>query len=475
MVEQLSSSDSRTTWAGRERLAGLLDALESGLVERRRELRMALLAALAAEHTLLIGPPGTAKSELARRLQRAFGDVRYFERLLTRFTVPEELFGPLSISALEQDRYERHVAGFLPDASIAFIDEVFKANSAILNALLTLLNEREFDNGAGRIACPLISVIGATNTVPEDEVGEAFLDRFLMLVPVVPVSEDGFLALLAMPTGVNLDVRVAPLDKAERAALAEAAENVALEPLVGFLLAELRAWMVAQACYVSDRRWVKIVHVLRTAAASEGRSVVSRWDLGLLPCCVSADAQVQHAVSDWLLDRLGVGVRCLPERLPRVVEAFEAQLLAEREANDLDYDESGRLRFSPEALAGEVGDAKGGAGALRMTAARKRRYGQTHIDARVGQIDEALSRMCDYDAELATQVRDFEAFEAASLWIEPGFLRLVRSGLDASGARLRDLRARLLAARAGFEALPRLLPDPGTAPDPVPHPVLTTD
>jgi MoxR-like ATPase len=102
--------------------------------------------------------------------------------------VPEELFGPLSISALEQDRYERQTRGFLPQASIAFIDEVFKANSAILNALLTLLNEREFDNGAVRERCPLISVIGATNEVPQDEVADAFFDRFLVRLPVGPVT-----------------------------------------------------------------------------------------------------------------------------------------------------------------------------------------------------------------------------------------------------------------------------------------------
>src|SRR5512147_252261 len=180
----------------RARLAALLDTLEHGLVERRREVRLALLAALAGEHTLLIGPPGTAKSELARRLHLAFADASYFERLLTRYTVPEELFGPLSIRALEEDRYERQTAGFLPRASIAFIDEVFKANSAILNALLTLLNEREFDNGPRREPCPLVSVIGATNAVPKDEVGEAFFDRFLVRLPVAPVSAPGFRALL---------------------------------------------------------------------------------------------------------------------------------------------------------------------------------------------------------------------------------------------------------------------------------------
>src|SRR6185369_5017235 len=191
----------QTPPALKPRLAAMLDALETGLVERRLAVRLSLLAALAGEHTLLVGPPGTAKSALARRLHLAFAEARYFERLLTRFSVPEELFGPLSIRALEEDRYERHTAGFLPDAAIAFIDEVFKANSAILNALLTLLNEREFDNGAGRQRCPLISAIGATNEVPEDEVAEAFFDRFLTRIPVAPVSPAAFTALLHADPG----------------------------------------------------------------------------------------------------------------------------------------------------------------------------------------------------------------------------------------------------------------------------------
>ena len=116
-------------------------ALESGLVERETEVRLLLLAAFCGEHLLLLGQPGTAKSELGRRLSSVCGgDGVFFERLLTRFSVPEELFGPLSMRGLENDRYVRQTTGYLPRATVAFVDEVFKANSAILNSLLTILN-----------------------------------------------------------------------------------------------------------------------------------------------------------------------------------------------------------------------------------------------------------------------------------------------------------------------------------------------
>src|SRR5512144_3093913 len=128
--------------------------LSGSFPERRDVIDGALAAVLAGEHVLLLGPPGTAKSALARAIAQAFGG-SYFERLLTKFSTPEELFGAISLKALEQDRFARVVTGKLPEAEFAFIDEIWKSSSAILNSLLTLVNERVFHNDGQPVACPL--------------------------------------------------------------------------------------------------------------------------------------------------------------------------------------------------------------------------------------------------------------------------------------------------------------------------------
>lgn len=449
----------------RSRLARLLQPLEAGLIERGRTVRLVFLAALAGEHSLLVGPPGTAKSELARRLHLAFAGARYFERLLTRFTVPEELFGPLSISALEQDRYERITTGFLPQATIAFIDEVFKANSAILNALLTLLNEREFDNGASRERCPLVSAIGATNEVPADEVAEAFFDRFLMRLPVGPVSAAGFRELLELehlPPGGFPQA----LTEADLAELQCSAGAVQVPPEVAQLLAELRALLAGESVYVSDRRWVKVAWLLKVAAASEGRTCVSIWDLWLLPWCVAPTVERQAGVSAWLATRLGLQAGMTPPLLTRIVEAFEAQAALEAQAEDLDYDEQGRLRFSAD-LDEQVNDAKGASQAVRMSYRRRRRYGQLHIGARVRQVDELIARIEAYADAIAASRRDLAAFTGQSLWMDRDFAGRAEANLAATGAALDALRVRAAAARQAFLELPRRDQDPGTVPEPV--------
>ena len=458
-------------------LKTLLESLERGLVERSQCVRLCLLAALAGEHTLLIGPPGTAKSELARRLHTVFREGRYFERLLTRFTVPEELFGPLSIKALEEDRYERHTDGFLPTATIAFIDEVFKANSAILNALLTLLNEREFDNGAGRMRCPLISVLGATNEVPEDEIADAFFDRFLLRLPVAAVSTEGFAVLLQVDKGQAWQSPddALKLDTATLAHLVSDAGRVHLPAAVLSLLGELRQHLAAQSIAVSDRRWVKITGLLRIASASEGRSAVALWDLLLLPWLTAPDAARQAQVADWLTARLGIREAFAPARLSRVVEAFERQLDTERQANDLDYDASGRLNFSATDIAAEIGNAKGDATALRMNYNRRRRYGDTHIAARVDQLDALLRRIAGYAAEVSGHRTALQTFAAGSLWLDPGLTQQAATNLSRTEAAVQQLAERTRALRAGFMELPRLPQDNGAVPDPVVCEALDTE
>lgn len=451
------------------RLKPLLDALEAGLVERHRSVRLCLLAALAGEHILLIGPPGTAKSELARRLHTAFADARYFERLLTRFTVPEELFGPLSIRALEEDRYERHTEGFLPTASIAFIDEVFKANSAILNALLTLLNEREFDNGAGRMHCPLISVLGATNEVPEDEIADAFFDRFLVRLPVQPVSAEGFAALLEHGSASAWSPPASPLALRthDLAAWAHAARQVVLPQAVVEVMAALRQHLATEHVLVSDRRWVKATGLLRMAAATQGRDAVVLWDLLLLPWLTAPDAARQAQVADWLAAHLGVRESISPARLRTVVEAFERQLDNERNANDLDYDDSGRLKFSAIDIAAEIGDAKGGAAALRMHSHRKRRYGDTHIRARTEQLDALALRIAGYTDEVTLHLHSLQAFAASSLWLDATDCAQALANLHGTAQAIADLAQRTARLREGFSALPRLPQDNGVVPEPV--------
>jgi MoxR-like ATPase len=318
------------------------------------------------------------------------------------------------------------------------------------------------------VRCPLISAIGATNEVPADEVGEAFFDRFLVRIPVEPVSAEGFAQLLA--AGHRLATPVPAADAvivpAVREAIAAAAAHVRLSGETAALVAELRAHLAAGEHYVSDRRWVKIGGLLRTLAASEGRAEVVLWDLWLLPWCLGADAGAQSAIGAWLAARLGVREAFAPERVTRLVEAFEAQLGIEQEAEDIDYDAGGRLQFTNR-VGEEVVDGKGAATAQRMTYTRRRRYGACHIAARTGQIDELAERLAGYLGELSARRRELASHVAQGLWIDPGFAAHAAQSLADTGRVLAVLVERAQAARDGFAALPRLPEDPGLSPEPI--------
>lgn len=435
-----------------ERLRALLDALESGLLERSAAVRLVLLAALSGQHVLLIGPPGTAKSELARRLHRAFAGALYFERLLTRFSVPEELFGPLSLAALEEDRYERLTAGYLPTAGIAFLDEVFKANSAILNALLTLLNEREFDNGCERRTVPLICVVGATNEVPQEEGLRAFHDRFLVRVPIAPVSDAGFARLLRLHTGTLADP--APLQADELRALREAALSVSLPDATLAWLQQARARCAALPTTVSDRRWRQLVGLLQVQAASEGRREIDPADLWLLPYLLSTEPAQVEPLMAWFVDV--VMDAPVPDRsaVERAVEAFEKQCEIETQARQDDDGSAGKL-----ALARSLGASSGEPGMARMLSARleerlRQRYSPVHVAARVAQVDELLQRLVNEHRQLQ-QAADTAVQQLASrTWWPAELIDTVCQRRQAAEALTRGLIDRLGAVREGFAQLP---------------------
>ncbi|HET6718915.1 MAG TPA: AAA family ATPase, partial [Rhodocyclaceae bacterium] len=178
----------------------------------------------------------------------------------------------------------------------------------------------------------------------------------------------------------------------------------------------------------------------------------------------------QHQIGDWLAARLGVRAAFAPPRVTRLVEAFEAQLGIEQEAEDIDYDDGGRLRFSGaagDAVGRNVVDGKGAAMAQRMTYTRRRCYGASHIGARTGQIDELSTRLRGYLDELAARRRELAAFCADGLWLDPGFAEHATSTLADTAEVIAALIERAAAARAGFEALPRLRDDPGVVPEPI--------
>ncbi|KAL4425569.1 hypothetical protein ABPG75_009585 [Micractinium tetrahymenae] len=315
--------DGLATGAGNELkhrvMASILD-LQSGLLERETEVRLLLLAALCGEHLLLLGPPGTAKSELSRRLSKLTGG-RYFERLLTRFSVPEELFGPLSMRGLENDQYVRQIDGYLPTAEVAFIDEIFKANSAILNALLTLLNERLFDNGNERIEVPLTCLVGASNELPESEELDALYDRFLIRRNVAQVSaaQLGTLAKLAAGTldegdrmssddGGAAKGQVPELAMDDfRSTAGQAYGAVDVPESVIDLLTGVRNYLQDKCeppVYVSDRRFMKAVKMLQVAAYADGRSAVNEYDCLLLEVVLGQRPDDAHKVKAYLLETI---------------------------------------------------------------------------------------------------------------------------------------------------------------------------
>lgn len=271
----------------RDRIISLLDAMSAGAYERDEVIGLSLLAALSGESIFLLGVPGVGKSMVARRLKMAFRDARSFEYLMSRFSTPDEIFGPVSISKLkDDDTYERVTDGYLPTADIVFLDEIWKAGPSIQNSLqnslLTAINEKIFRNGDKDLKLPLKGIISASNELPAEGEGlEALWDRFLIRYIVRPIGDRlNFRALLSGRSAEpSVDRDLAFSDEEYRSLISRSRDIDVPESIMDFIY-NLRTLIVRQAQendsdehevpYVSDRRWKKILGIMRMSALLNG-------------------------------------------------------------------------------------------------------------------------------------------------------------------------------------------------------------
>jgi MoxR-like ATPase len=283
-----------------EPMREVVRAASRGLVEREVLVELIALAAIAGEHVLVIGPPGTGKSAAVRRVARALGG-RYFEYLLGRFTEPSEIFGPIDLRRLREGVVHTETSGMLPEAELAFLDEVFRGSTAILNTLLGILNERVFRRGHTAARVPLRLCVGASNELPDDPSLVAFADRFLVRCFVDPVTDPSLEELLA--EGWQLDDAIPPIadvDLVDR--LARAARAIEMSPARAPLAAAVRR-LRAHGIALSDRRVVQAQRLVAGAAVLAGRGAAGPADLWPLIYAIPT-REGQTAAREQLRDEL---------------------------------------------------------------------------------------------------------------------------------------------------------------------------
>jgi len=324
-----------------ERFKQLLGEMNRGIYEKETEISLSLLAALAGESIILLGPPGVAKSMVARQLKTAFRDAQSFEYLMSRFSTPDEIFGPVSIQKLKtSDTYERAVEGYLPTADVVFLDEIWKAGPAIQNTLLTVINEKLFRNGNREMHLPLKLLVAASNELPAKGEGlEALWDRFVIRIESRPIKlEKNFRAmLLEAPTDFlgptdftdstdstdssgsmgksgftdstdfsgSTDFSDLKITAEEYAEWAEKICKIGVKEevldAISAIRKSLRAVNVDEAAerrniYVSDRRWKNIVRLLRTSAFMQDREEVDICDLLPIYHCLWQEPEERDAI-----------------------------------------------------------------------------------------------------------------------------------------------------------------------------------
>jgi MoxR-like ATPase len=263
-------------------LQSLINNLSSRFMERDDEIKGIVLSLMTREHCLFIGPPGTAKSALVEAAA-AMSGLSYFRALVTKFTTPDELFGPPDIRELEKGIYKRNSSGMLPEAKVIFLDEVFKASPSILNTLLSIMQERVFRNGAMH-KVPLISLFGASNEVPEgedDAALSAFNDRFLLRYQVKPISDPNtFISVLSIYEPTE---NINPLN-ITWSEIFNKVDNIKVAPDIYSAVYDIKKKIGEDenAPFISDRRWRKSIKLLKAHAVLDGRDAVDDEDFEIL-------------------------------------------------------------------------------------------------------------------------------------------------------------------------------------------------
>ena len=278
----------------KERTTKIIETLNEGIHERDETIAVSFLAALSDQNIFLFGPPGTAKSLIARRLSHAFETSSYFEYLMHRFSTPEDVFGPVSITELKKDNFLRKTEGFLPRADFAFLDEIWKSSPAILNTLLTITNEKLFRNGVVVESAPLKALIAASNETPPPGQGlEALYDRFLVRLDVSPMEEkENFELLLnAQPTRAKLELPDGLAIKHEEwDQWCKDIHAIKLSPETLNVIHDIRLTFEEKGeeldVYVSDRRWQKAAIFLKAVAFFCERKETNLADTLLLRHCL---------------------------------------------------------------------------------------------------------------------------------------------------------------------------------------------
>lgn len=387
-----------------ERFKQLLGEMNRGIYEKETEISLSLLAALAGESIILLGPPGVAKSMVARQLKTAFRDAQSFEYLMSRFSTPDEIFGPVSIQKLKtSDTYERAVEGYLPTADVVFLDEIWKAGPAIQNTLLTVINEKIFRNGNREMHLPLKLLVAASNELPAKGEGlEALWDRFVIRIESRPIKlEKNFRAMLleshadfSGSTGIlghadfadNADFSDLKITAEEYAEWAEKICKLGVKEevldAISAIRKSLRAVNVDEAAerrniYVSDRRWKNIVRLLRTSAFMQDREEVDICDLLPIYHCLWQEPEERDAIRNIVIRAL------FSPFADKLVEMKNAL------AEDIKYH---RVRRNPEDgrdYEGEIENLSDGLSSLER------------------QLGENLFASADDKAEISAYLRDF--------------------------------------------------------------------